>query len=231
VARKLIAATVLLFVVLLLASACSEGASTRAADETKSRCKQALQVNALRGDARPVSTGRATAVVLGDSYAQGIPGDTDPRSVTWPAPLGRRLGWTTYVNAMGATGFVNPGFCGGQQYATRVAAVLALHPAVVVVEGGLNDSRFASKVPAAADDLLRALAAVPTVYVLGPTAAPALDLASLQTVDAELASAARAAHRRYISAIKWKLPFISDGVHLTVAGQQQFAALIADVIG
>jgi lysophospholipase L1-like esterase len=197
---------------------------------TDPHCPIVRRITKFRHDADPVTVGKTTAVVLGDSYAQGVSTDNNPRETTFPAPLGRRLGWTTYVNAISYTGYVNGGFCTGQQYSTRVAAVLSKHPAIVVIEGGLNDTRYTGHVEAAALALLKDFQSVKSVYLVGPTAAPALNHTALVSIDASLARAAKASHRTYISALGWRLPFDVGGLHVRRSGQPLFAGLIADAI-
>lgn len=191
---------------------------------TADLCEAVTAQNVQRHDDSPVVTGGPVAVVLGDSYAQGA-GLDDPRA-SWPTPLGQAHGWTTYVNAVGGTGFSNGGYCGGQDYRSRTAAVLAHRPDVVIVQGGLNDTDAGAwDERAAVAGVLADLVAVPQVIVVGPVAAPSRPDADV--VDEQMRAVTEQAGRRYVSALGWPVPFSSDQLHMTPAGHPQFAQLVA----
>jgi lysophospholipase L1-like esterase len=199
----------------------------RAASTTRTACNTVTAQIAERGPG-PVSRGGAVAVVLGDSYSQGV-GLDDQKGQAWASRLGATEGWTTYVDGIGQTGFTNGGFCGGQEYRARTAAALAHQPQVVVVQGGLNDTEAdPSQLRSAADQVLGTLSAAPRLIVVGPPPAPGKPGA--EKVDRVLADATRAAGRQYVSPIGWQLPYLPDQVHLTPAGHEQFARMVADVI-
>ena len=188
------------------------------------------ELNRSRHDDDPVTIGRTTAVVLGDSYAQGL-GLPDPRAQSWPALVGKDRDWTTYVNAVGATGFVNGGFCGNEQFAARLEAVLGRQPQIVVVQGGLNDSYLdATTVGAAAGALLDRLGEVPTVIVVGPTVPSAGRAQPIGQLDAALRIVTAAHHRRYVSALSWAFSYQSDHIHPTVDGHRDYAAQLEAVL-
>lgn len=193
----------------------------------------AAHTEALR---RPVTAGApGLIVVLGDSYSQGhgVPGG---RAGGFPALLARDTGRPVYLDGYGSTGFTTRGYCAGRpvSYGERLLPdhLLALRPATVVVEGGVNDARHGAprRVGAAAADLLRRLAAVPQVIVVGPAAIPAADPARLALVDDELAAAARAAGRPYLDLRRYPLPMLPDGIHPTGAGQQTIARLLIPLL-
>lgn len=193
------------------------------------RCFAVHRESVVRQPDRPVTTGGPVAVVLGDSWAAGtfLP---NPRAQAWSTLIGRQKHWTTYVNAVGGTGFANPGACGGQTYGDRVPAVLALHPELVLIEGGLNDDAVAPAHETNAERaVLERLASVPTVIVVGPPKAPTRPHTA--AIDRALAAGAAADQRRYISTQKWSLPLRGDRLHMTAAGHPIFARDLATAIG
>lgn len=188
------------------------------------QCQAMTAINRQRGDDVPVSSGGETVVVLGDSWSQGVLLD-NPREQTWSTAVGRLNGWTTYVNAIGGTGFAHDGFCGDQKYATRIPSVLAHNPDMVIVQGGLNDTADTNDGIAAGDSaLLHRLAGVRDVVVIGPPAAPARPEAA--RVDAALRATTQQAGRRYVSTLEWALPYGPDQLHMTAEGHQQFAQMV-----
>lgn len=199
------------------------------AERTAASCAAVTADNAARDDRRPVTSGGPTAAVLGDSYAQGQHLDR-PREQAWSTLLGQAEGWTTRVDAIGMTGFINGGYCGGQTFASRLPAVLASRPQVLVVEGGLNDYEAdPADVRQAAAELLAAARAVPTVIVVGPPSAPARG-DTPAAVDAALGEATAAAGRQYVSTLTAGLPYLPDRLHLTPEGHQIFADLVASAV-
>ncbi|GLZ51769.1 hypothetical protein Acsp07_13860 [Actinomycetospora sp. NBRC 106378] len=197
------------------------------ADLTAERCAGVTRLTtARRDDTVPVSTGGPTAVVLGDSLAEGstLP---DPKAEAFPAAVGRAWGTTTWVDAIDGTGFVNPGYCGNQTYADRVGAVLARAPRLVVVEGGLNDRlRPPAEVGAAITDLLGRLRGVPAVVVIGPVVPPVASPDDVARLDGVLRAATAAAERTYVPALDWRIPWGPDGAHPTVEGHRRYAELL-----
>ena len=186
---------------------------------------RALQSPPGRGAVTPITVGTPTVVVLGDSYASGF-ALAEPR-LAWPTQLGRLKRWEVFVDGVAGTGLTNGGFC-AQPYASRVGQVLLHHPQRVLVEVGLNDTGASgAALQRAADALLGRLSAVAQVDVVGPPPVPAKLLADLQRVDGTLRAATQRARRHYISTLAWSLPYLPDGVHLTVAGHRAFAAQVA----
>jgi lysophospholipase L1-like esterase len=193
----------------------------------------AAHTQALR---MPVTAGApGLIVVLGDSYSQGH-GVLGGRAGGFPALLARGTGRPLYLDGYGSTGFTTRGYCSGRPvtYGERLLPdhLLALRPATVVVEGGVNDARHGDprRVGTAAADLLRRLAAVPQVIVVGPAAIPNADPARLAMVDDELTAAARAAGRPYLGLRRYQLPMLPDGIHPTGAGQQTIARLLIPLL-
>ncbi|WP_091947967.1 SGNH/GDSL hydrolase family protein [Trujillonella endophytica] len=200
----------------------------RGEDPDEALCRTISAEVEARDDERPVATGGEVAVILGDSYSQGmlLP---DQREQAWSTALGRLQGWTTYVDAIGGTGFVNGGSCGGQTFGSRVEHVLEWSPGTVVVQGGLNDADAdPAEVQEAAGEVLADLSDVPRVVVVGPPTTPGRG--DVTAIDAALAVAAAEADRQYVSTAGWTLPYGDDGLHPTAEGHQQFAAMVAQAL-
>ena len=184
-----------------------------------------LQKPSGRGADKPVTDGRPTVAVLGDSYSSGfaLANPTD----AWPTQLGRIEHWRVFVDGVAGTGMTNSGLC-DQPYASRVQQVLSYRAQRVIIEVGLNDTASsAAAVQQATSAVLARLSAVTQVDVVGPPPAPAKSPADLQRTDAALHTATQQAGRRYVGALGWQLPYLPDGVHLTPVGHQQFAELVA----
>jgi lysophospholipase L1-like esterase len=167
------------------------------------------------------------AAVVGDSYTSGflLP---DPRQ-SWAHVLARSLGWHARVDGFPGSGFTTDAGCPGERYVERVDRIPA-DAALVLVEGGLNDRPAAAQVPSAATELLQRIhARVPraAVVVVGPPLVPDRAPGAVRSVSADLARAAAAQGATYLDTTGWSLPYLSDGVHLTVDGHRQFAAQVA----
>lgn len=169
-------------------------------------------------------TGVGKVTVLGDSYASG---DTLPkRSDAWPY----LVPWDVTVNAVGGTGFTNPGACGDSPFSSRVRTVLDTHPQTLIIQGGLNDWQAKpADIEKAASSLLDRVKSVPRVVIVGPVDAPARPAA--ETVDQVLKRVAAAHHVQYVSTLGWHDQFGTPGLHLTVAGQREYATQLAAAIG
>jgi len=178
-----------------------------------------------RGATVPMTSGQPLVVILGDSYASGF-GLKRPHEA-WPTQLGRREHWRVFIDGVSGTGMVNGGLC-QQPYGSRVQQVLARRPQRVVIEVGLNDTAVSADVERhAAAAVLASLTSVPVVNVVGPPPVPGKRLADVRRVDGALRDASQRAGRHYVTALGWQLPYLPDGVHLTAAGHQQFAELVA----
>ena len=168
-------------------------------------------------------------VVIGDSYSQGahLP---DPRA-SWPSMLPGEVVVDGFAGS-GFTAAASP--CDGEAFGLRVARALTQNPALVVIQGGLNDY----DVP---DDQLRngvrdvlAQLAGRSAVVVGPPEAPRR-ATQVARVDALLAVEAGRAGVPYVRTSGWQLPFLPDRLHLTPDGHRAFgdavAAQIAEVVG
>lgn len=186
---------------------------------------------------------RGSLLVIGDSYAAGVGADTALTSFAWET--GRLTGRVTLVDAVGGTGFVNPGAAGpDQSYPRRVTDIPAddLDVDTVVVEGGLNDRAYpAQDIQGAADEVLAELeerAPRARLVLLGaPAPDPALTAASEQ-VNTALAAAAADHGAVFVdpTAESWlpagdaALLVGADRLHPTQAGHDVLARRLAQVL-
>ncbi len=193
-------------------------ATQQLCQELEAQIKASGEIVRMRSDA-------PTAVILGDSYSSGDL--LEKRTDGWAYVLGEAEGWDIRVAGVGYTGYVNPGPCGSHVFASRISRATMDEPAMLIVQGGLNDWQAKPQdVEAAAGRLLKSVKDLPTVVVVGPPNAPAR-AEPMPEIDAALARAASAAGRQYISTIGWDLEFLPDGLHLTKAGHAKFASLVA----
>jgi lysophospholipase L1-like esterase len=199
------------------------------------RCHASNALNSTRRDPAPVSAGRTRVVVLGDGLAQGA-GLPAPRADAWTTLVGRHEHWYLIVNADGGTGILNGGYCGHESYPRRVAAVLAAHPRLVVVDAGSGDVALvnqyvekklkhpAARLAGAERRLLAALHPAQRVVVIGPVLPPAAkDGKALRLVDKALKKAALHAGDTFIATATWQLAYQPHTKELSAAGERQFA--------
>lgn len=163
----------------------------------------------------------ATTVVIGDSYAAGL-GLRDP-GANWARELPGRV----HVFGFSGSGFsrgASP--CKAVGYDQRAPGALALHPSLVVVEGGLND--FDQPAVAIRAGFRRLLAEIGDrdIVVVGPPSAP-LRGAGAARVDAILRSEAARAGTPYLSMVGERFSYLPDRLHLTAAGHRRFGQLVA----
>jgi lysophospholipase L1-like esterase len=226
---------------LLLAAAVGVGTTLGRSDTTRAASSHHASCPILYAQYRaalrsPVTAGApGLIVVIGDSYSlgHGLPAG---RAGGFPALLARHTHRPVRLDGFGTTGFTTRGRCPNLRvtYGERLVKdrLLALHPATVIVEGGVNDARHGrpAQVGAAARALLRRLSGVRQVIVVGPADIPNANPARLATVNAGLAAAARSARRPYLNLFGHALPMQSDGIHPTEAGQRTIAALLVSLL-
>lgn len=115
------------------------------------------------------TSGQPVLAVLGDSIAGGsAQGGKGPKG--WPALVGQRLGMRVVNLAKSGTGYTVGNAGGDGPYLSRVDALVAAHPDIVVIEGSRNDRKDAETSTAAKAVLKRVndeLPGVP-VLVIGP---------------------------------------------------------------
>lgn len=213
-----IIAVILCASVACLAWALKERASSQA-------CEAVTQYLAEAGTVQTVGSGTLRVTVLGDSY---VAGDGLPdRSLRWANELAELMDATVTIDAIGGSGYVNGG-CTDEPFTTR-AHILNESADIVLVAGGLNDTgASAADFLAAVDETLRDIRSTATVYVVGPTHTPTHG--PVLWMDRVLESAASAHSVGYIRTLAWRLPYLGDGVHLTVGGHRLYAHNIAAVL-
>ncbi|HEX3780163.1 MAG TPA: SGNH/GDSL hydrolase family protein [Pseudonocardiaceae bacterium] len=176
-----------------------------------------------------------TLAVVGASFAAGVGAGSAQHA--WPADLGRMIGWRVVVSADSGAGFVSRGE-GGRGPFDRLTGQLdlpALHPKLVIVQGGHDDigqspALIAQRVRQLIDTIHRqapgARIGVLSVFCdqHGPTPA------ALRT-DKTIVAAARQADPSVLVfdplAGHWQFPRIHDHLHPDQAGHQDIADKIA----
>lgn len=118
---------------------------------------------------KPTDTPRVGAFI-GDSFVGGsLTSATSPFagagwSETFALPVLKSLGCNRFVlAAVGGQGLV----AGTAPYSTRVSAVLGMSPAVLCVNGSINDGTTGTGVQVAAENLLDATTTIPERYMIG----------------------------------------------------------------
>lgn len=191
------------------------------------RCDRFARTSLARAE-RDTGAGQRV-VVIGDSYSVGL--GLDEPAGSWPSRLPGRV----HVAGFSGSGFSSRASgCGPVSFADRAPAALADGADLVVVEGGLNDfdrtdteirDGFQALVDALADALADAPGDVPLV-VVGPPPAPAR-AAEVPRVDSLLARLAAAHGATYLSMAGAELPYLPDGLHLTLDGHRAFGDAVA----
>lgn len=175
---------------------------------------------------KPTTTiGRRIALV-GDSWVNGSSGSSlDPpgtiNTETFPWQLARLMGADSIIAAgIGGTGWV-AGMDGAtpNPYSTRLSAVLAMNPQVIVFVGSINDGA-GTGVQAAVQDALATCASVPEIYVMGPPL-PSYG-PNLAAVKAGVAAAGNAKHIDLTSA------FAGSTGNITAPSSNRSAMLMPD---
>lgn len=175
----------------------------------------------------PAPPAHPAVVVIGDSYSAGYGVPTV--TMAWPFLAFPSVA----VEAAAGTGFVEPGPCGDESFATHAAAAVRYRPRTVVVQGGINDIDYTqTTIEGAVEKLVRRLSASgSTVIVVGPPLAPAKPAAAVRDVDAALRKAASQTRVQYLSALGWRLSYGPDGLHMTAASHAEFARRVAAAVG
>ncbi len=158
-----------------------------------------------------------TVVVLGDSYVNGATGSSPVETFAWQLAL--KMGADCVVQAgIGGTGFITD--ISGESASSfdgRVADILAMNPAAIVIAGGRND--VSGGLQAAVESLLALFASIPERYVL-PTASES----GQAPVRAAIQAACAAHNVPYLNVAIDNLEKIADNIHPTYAGHQALAA-------
>ena len=209
--------------VLLVAVALVVHVAARAGGAAGDRCERFHAASQAR--AATVTGSGDRVLVIGDSFAAGLGLDDTARS--WPSRLAGRV----HVAGFSGSGFSRDASpCGDVSFASRApAAVRRTGPALVVVEGGLNDvDQPAAAVRDGFERLLRSLDGH-RVVVVGPPMAPSR-AGRVPAVDALLARLAERHGAAYVATSDLDLPYLDDRLHLTPAGHRAFGDAVADRI-
>ncbi len=186
------------------------------------RCQQHREDSRERA---AIVTGEgARTLVIGDSWSVGLGQDDLARS--WAA----RLPGEVHVAGFSGSGFsAHASTCGRVSFHDRAPTALDVRPALVVVEGGLNDH---DQPAAAVDRGFRALMADlagQRVVVVGPATAPAR-AAGVPRVDGLLARLSEEYGVPYVQTSDLELDYLEDRLHLTEGGHDEFGEAVAERI-
>lgn len=204
--------------------------SPEASPSSTNACADVNSLNLSRHDQDPVTVGTTSVAVIGDSYSQGehLP---NPRQDSWPTWLGHDTGWSVRVDGSGGSGFTNGGPCGYHQFDRRAEAATSTGASIVIFQGGLNDlGASPASESLAASAALDATEKVPNVVVIGPMRAPRADPAAVDRTDKALSDSVNSRRRVYISTLRWELPTLPDGLHLTPEGHRLYASRVATML-
>lgn len=172
-----------------------------------------------------IVTGEGPRVlVIGDSWSVGL--GQDDLGSSWAG----RLPGEVHVAGFSGSGFsARASGCGAVSFHDRAPTALGTRPALVVVEGGLNDYDQ----PAAAIDRgfreLMADLAGQHVVVVGPADAPARS-GAVPRVDALLEDLSLEYGVPYVRTSDLDLAYLSDLLHLTEDGHREFGDAVAERI-
>ena len=161
-------------------------------------------------------------VVIGDSWASGF-GLDDP-GLSWP----RYLDGEVRVSGFGGTGYARGSMatCGPISFPERVPDVIAQGADLVVLEGGINDSKSdIADVEKGFRATLDELKGYDVIVLSSPrvnSRAKAIRVVNkmMRRVSAEYGVT-------YINVFDLQLPMLADNTHLTVAGHRQFGEIVA----
>lgn len=181
-------------------------------------------------------------LIVGDSFTEGYGAD-NKKAEGYAYLLGGLIGASDVrVDGRGGTGFIDGGIGDNRPYAERLRLQGmddAYQPNLVIIQGGLNDRRYADATPAELVDAVKV--GVQTakrefpgaqIVVLGP-----ITYRDFSTTDNAYRAGATAAGATYISAMgssTW-LPedaslYFEDGYHPSTAGHQAIAEGLAQTL-
>ena len=183
--------------------------------------------------------GVPTLAVVGASYTAGV-GPDNP-VLSWAVLLAGRLRWNAVVYGVPGAGYVNPG-SGGRGPVDRMIGVerlRALHPAVVIVQAGLDDLG-----EPAGREMRRVRATVGLIRSAAPGARIALITSftgillrgapALQRLDRAIVTGARTADPQVIImsplAGRWRFARQDDGLHPSAAGDAWIAGKVRSIL-
>ncbi|MBY6366874.1 SGNH/GDSL hydrolase family protein [Rhodococcoides corynebacterioides] len=203
----------------------------------------AVLVTTLRGEVPPrhhyvaAAENRAAPLrvtVVGDSFAAGVGADAPTGGYAYAAAA--RGCWTPTLVASSGTGYARVRFPGTVPFTdpTRLAAVAASNPDVVVVQGSGNDVGD-DGLRAAATAMYAALAVIvprARVVVVGPTDAPAARHENIGRIRTILAEVTRSAGVPFVDPagarwLDWTTDYVADGIHPNAAGHRAMGERLA----
>lgn len=178
-----------------------------------------------------------TIAFLGDSWTEGV-GGTNHQG--YAPRTAERLGWHFLNFGVGGSGYTKPGV-DHSVFAERIAAVVASHPDVIVVQGSLNDASSTPTAEAsAAYTTLRLLheEADPgtRIIVLGASYNPGTQNATIDWINAAVRSGANRVGLPFVdpALLNWTDPrdptVWSDPWHPNDEGHQHIANHLAALI-
>ncbi|GAB3017455.1 hypothetical protein GCM10011376_02240 [Nocardioides flavus (ex Wang et al. 2016)] len=208
-------------VVLLLAAFVAFYVADRAGAGA-ARCQQ-HRVDA-RERAATVTGDGERVLVVGDSWSVGLGQDDLRRS--WAAELSGEV----HVRGFSGSGFsAGASHCGRVSFHDRAATALGVRPALVVVQGGLNDFDQPTRaVDQGFRDLMADLAGH-RVVVVGPADAPLRSWA-VPRVDDRLEVLSERYGVPYVRTSDLDLDYLDDRLHLTEDGHREFGEAVAERI-
>jgi lysophospholipase L1-like esterase len=157
--------------------------------------RTATSVSAASAPSIPGWTGpvRLRAVFLGDSYTRGSGASTAANR--WSTLVAATKGWTEINQGVSGTGYgTRQDRPPGRPYPDRLAEVVAAHPAIVVVSGGINDLRSPAPIVARGVtrtySMLRSLLPRAKIIAVAPFSNDQAPTAALRTIASEVHEAA-----------------------------------------
>lgn len=186
------------------------------------RCQQ-HRVDAKDRSALVTGAGERV-LVIGDSWSVGLGQDDLGRS--WASQLPGQV----HVAGFSGSGFsARASGCGRVSFHDRAPTALSVRPALVVVEGGLNDyDQPAALIDRGFRDLMADLAGQ-RVVVVGPATAPSR-AAAVPRVDGLLTSLSEQYGVPYVQTSDLDLAYLDDRLHLTEGGHHEFGLAVAERI-
>lgn len=180
------------------------------------------------------------AAFLGDSYTAGTSAGGEQNRYASLVCAAKQ--WRCVINGQGGTGFTNPGpgTAGETAFLGRVEALGRTGaPAVVVVQGGTNDSGDIPAVQAAATEVftsIRSSYPEARIVAVGPVLPPAMDAARLTANRDAISQAATANGVQFVDPIaeQWITDptlYSDDDTHLNKDGYQVYADRLLTSIG
>lgn len=154
--------------------------------------------------ASPTTSAPALPVVafLGDDFTDGA--GAASQATRWTSLVAAHYGWDEKNFGVAGTGYSTGGTAGGTAYSTRIAALVATAPSIVVVSGGrfdIESSNGPTKIKTGVTATFTALrAALPNATIIAESPVWPLTKApvTLALVATDVKAAVAAVHGRYL---------------------------------